>query len=133
MVPGICFASATASGSENARCQSMCLYSQLSIYIQSICLYSSASGSAGVETTQTVVSVTERTGYAQTWYNRQRTRKPQTFQPTQTLLLDPTDGGRACDFCASHIENGFTMGVHLLVCNVHVPEGFRRACPSIYP
>jgi hypothetical protein len=35
---------------------------------------------------------------AQVWYNAERSRKPQTFAAAEPPA-DPTDGGRACDFC----------------------------------
>jgi hypothetical protein len=47
---------------------------------------------------QTVVSVTNRVTLLQAWYNEARTQKPQTFT-TEPLIVDPTDGGRNCDFC----------------------------------
>ncbi|KAK9814543.1 hypothetical protein WJX72_007646 [[Myrmecia] bisecta] len=47
---------------------------------------------------QHVVSVTDRLMLTQTWFNKVRTQKPQTFSQTATIF-DPTDQGRTCDFC----------------------------------
>ena len=32
-------------------------------------------------------------------FNEARTRKPQTFRADAAGVVDPTDGGRRCDFC----------------------------------
>ncbi|PNH05460.1 hypothetical protein TSOC_008285, partial [Tetrabaena socialis] len=48
---------------------------------------------------QLVVSVTNRITFEQTWFNEARTRKPQTFKAEAGGAVDPTDGGRRCDFC----------------------------------
>lgn len=40
---------------------------------------------------------------AQAWFNQQRTLKPQTFVKSAgeaSAPLDPTDGGKRCDFCS---------------------------------
>ncbi|GLI67736.1 hypothetical protein VaNZ11_011938 [Volvox africanus] len=48
---------------------------------------------------QLVVSITNTATLEQAWYNEVRTRKPQTFKEDAACLVDPTDGGRKCDFC----------------------------------
>ncbi|GLC62276.1 hypothetical protein PLESTB_001865100 [Pleodorina starrii] len=48
---------------------------------------------------QLVVSITNKATLEQAWYNEARTHKPQTFKADATALVDPTDGGRKCDFC----------------------------------
>ncbi|EFJ45930.1 hypothetical protein VOLCADRAFT_93650 [Volvox carteri f. nagariensis] len=55
----------------------------------------------GVESdnAQLVVSITNKATLEQAWYNEVRTRKPQTFKSDAAALVDPTDGGRTCDFC----------------------------------
>jgi hypothetical protein len=47
---------------------------------------------------QTVVSITDTVAGTQAWYNAARTHKPQTFVG-EPSVVDPTEGGRACDFC----------------------------------
>ncbi|GMH32491.1 hypothetical protein BSKO_00325 [Bryopsis sp. KO-2023] len=47
---------------------------------------------------QLVVSVSNRFSLEQTWFNEERTNKPQSFKRTDGLL-DPTNGGLTCDFC----------------------------------
>ncbi|KAG2422558.1 hypothetical protein HXX76_015938 [Chlamydomonas incerta] len=48
---------------------------------------------------QLVVSCTNRATLEQAWFNEARTRKPQTFKADAAGVVDPTDGGRRCDFC----------------------------------
>ena len=47
---------------------------------------------------QTVVSVTNKITQQQTWFNQDRTRKPQLFQQSD-VLVDPTAAKKHCDFC----------------------------------
>ncbi|GMH38999.1 hypothetical protein BSKO_06897 [Bryopsis sp. KO-2023] len=47
---------------------------------------------------QLVVSVSNRFSLEQTWFNEERTNKPQSFKRTDGLL-DPTNGGLTSDFC----------------------------------
>ncbi|KAL3133900.1 hypothetical protein ABBQ32_008355 [Trebouxia sp. C0010 RCD-2024] len=47
---------------------------------------------------QTVVSVTNKITQQQTWFNRERIRKPQLFQQPD-VLVDPTAAKKHCDFC----------------------------------
>lgn len=47
---------------------------------------------------QTVVSVTNKITQQQTWFNQDRTRKPQLFQQSD-VLVDPTAAQDHCDFC----------------------------------
>ncbi|WIA08176.1 hypothetical protein OEZ85_007630 [Tetradesmus obliquus] len=47
---------------------------------------------------QLVVSLTNRYTLEQTWFNKARTQKPQTFTQSSEFL-DSTDNGAKCDFC----------------------------------
>lgn len=54
------------------------------------------------DNTQAVLRISNRVTLAQTWYNEERTRKPQTFAApaADAAVLDPTKGGGpSCDFC----------------------------------
>uniref|UniRef100_A0A383VL33 Galactose-1-phosphate uridyl transferase N-terminal domain-containing protein n=1 Tax=Tetradesmus obliquus TaxID=3088 RepID=A0A383VL33_TETOB len=48
---------------------------------------------------QLVVSLTNRYTLEQTWFNKDRTQKPQTFTQSSEFL-DSTDNGTKCDFCS---------------------------------
>eukprot|EP00884_Botryococcus_braunii_P021830 jgi/Botrbrau1/8330/Bobra.0081s0019.1 len=52
-----------------------------------------------LDDTQRVVSITERTGNGQVWFNKQRVKKPSNFTSTVQPLKDPTNDGANCDFC----------------------------------
>jgi hypothetical protein len=61
-----------------------------------------ASAGAGARVNeQRIVSVSNRVTLEQAWFNTARTKKPQTFSApaAKAAVLDPTDGGKRCDFC----------------------------------
>jgi hypothetical protein len=66
-----------------------------------MCLSRPASASTGVEeeNRQMVLSVTNTATFEQTWFNRVRSQKPQTFKAEATASLDPVASGITCDFC----------------------------------
>mmetsp|Transcript_40099 Transcript_40099/g.71979 ORF Transcript_40099/g.71979 Transcript_40099/m.71979 type:complete len:394 (-) Transcript_40099:103-1284(-) len=53
----------------------------------------------GTPARQQVVSVTNRATLEQTWYNKVRTLKPQTFEASAKEGLEDPTSGKGCDFC----------------------------------
>ena len=55
----------------------------------------------GAVNEQRIVSVSNRVTLEQAWFNTARTLKPQTFRApaAAAVVVDPTDGGKRCDFC----------------------------------
>ena len=54
---------------------------------------------------QFVVSIRNRFSFEQTWFNKERRRKPQSFV-TRNSLDDPTENGAECDFCDAYNLTG---------------------------
>jgi hypothetical protein len=84
------------------------------------------------ENEQHVVSVTNMHSLEQTWYNKARTTKPQTFKnSTAATSIDPTNNGANCDFCKCETTAAVTTnrGCEMALANMHCRGSYGDSRP----